>query len=346
MCRKYQFRAGLACLGGLIALTLAEGFIRLFYPETRDHVFPGLLEINRDLGWRLKPNKSALHHSSYFAVDYSINALGYRDSARDVKKPRDVYRILLYGDSEIFGWGIPAGERFSNVVEERIPSLEIWNLAVIGYGLDQEILSYEREGHRFEADEVILFASEATLSRTQYGSFSRKSKPRFVREKDGTLRLIPIPVSDQARTRLLYDAFGFLYLPHFVERRRMMLEAARQSSRGRSAPPQNGVPITELEKELLEKAKGIAVKRAHRLTVLASLPRTPIEDLRSFCEREGIRFLEIEFNGRAPELRLGKYDPHWNVRAHQFIVAQLLPYFMEVGRDARKLPGGTVRERR
>jgi hypothetical protein len=156
--KKHLSQFCLVLAGCCIALLLAEGFVRVFYPYSRDHVIPGgLFEIDNYLGWKLQAGKNAIHHSRYFDVVYSINALGYRDKPRNPSKDENIYRILLYGDSQVFGWGVPEDQRFSNVVEDQKQSLEIWNLAVPGYGVDQQILSYEKRGKSFSADEVIFF---------------------------------------------------------------------------------------------------------------------------------------------------------------------------------------------
>ena len=76
--------------------------------------------------------------------------------------------------------------------KRRHHGVEIWNLAVPGYGLDQEILAYELDGQRFEADEVVLLVSTETLSRLPYDYIYRKHKPKFVLDAEGRLELVPI----------------------------------------------------------------------------------------------------------------------------------------------------------
>ncbi|MET0151898.1 MAG: hypothetical protein ABW298_04750, partial [Candidatus Binatia bacterium] len=124
-------------LGAGIALVCAETWVRAFHPEARDYAVPsGLIRMDADLGWRLMPRAEGIHRSRHFTVTYGINSLGFRDEPRSVARPAGVQRILLYGDSQIFGWGIPLKERVSNRLED--DRRQIWNLAVPGYGLDQE----------------------------------------------------------------------------------------------------------------------------------------------------------------------------------------------------------------
>ena len=201
-----------------ISLALAEGFVRLFHPHVRDHVVPGrLFEIDEALGWKLRPGAKATHASRYFEAPYGINDFGHRDRVRSIAKEGGTHRVLLYGDSQAFGWGVPETARFSNLIETRSAGLEVWNLAVPGYGLDQEILAYERDGERFAADEVVLLVSVLTLSRLPHDYIYRKPKPKFVLDADGRLQLVPVAPGANAWTNVLYEALSDFYLPYFVD---------------------------------------------------------------------------------------------------------------------------------
>jgi hypothetical protein len=310
-----------------MALFLAEGFVRVFYPHSRDHVIPGgLFEIDGYLGWKLKARKSVTHHSRYFDVAYSINALGYRDRPRNPLKDGHTYRMLLYGDSQIFGWGIPEGQRFSNLVEDQKQSLEVWNLAVPGYGLDQQILSYERDGESLNADKVIFFVSKHTLERTLYDHIYNKPKPKFATDQSGTLRMVPIPQGAQAWTSILYRVLSPLYLPYFVERQLAVLKGILKepsNSQGQETDT-GGVAIGELETGMVDRASAVALKRKHQMMLLAFLPEMARKDLQNFCDQKGIGFLVIALHDESHDLIIGKHDPHWNSQAHQLIAGQLL----------------------
>jgi lysophospholipase L1-like esterase len=52
-----------------------------------------------------------------FGVDVSINSLGFRDVELVTPKPPGTTRLFLLGDSITFGWGVPYGERFSEILE-------------------------------------------------------------------------------------------------------------------------------------------------------------------------------------------------------------------------------------
>ncbi len=83
--------------------------------------------------------------------------------------------------------------------------------------------------------------------------------------------------------------------------------------------------ISELEKQLLDRARSIASDRNHRMTIIASLPQTVRNALRNFCDQRGIDFLEIVFYNEGRDRILGKHDSHWNAQAHHLVAEQVLP---------------------
>jgi hypothetical protein len=329
--KRYFSLLCLALAGFFISLVLAEICIRVFFPHSRDHVTPaGMVDIDLYLGWNLNPGQSFVHHSIYFDVPYAINSLGYRDKPRNIYKDKNVYRILLYGDSQIFGWGVPEDKRFSNLTESKKPNLEIWNLAVPAYGLDQEILSYERDGKSLNGDEVIFFVSEQTLGRTQSTYIHKKYKPMFMMNQNGVLKLIPIPKEKAVARRLISKILSRTYLPYFLEYQLAILEdrLKRLGDHRKETEAENLIStdgVGDLEKKMIFMARDIAVGRKQRITILAELPRAKRETLRDFCNQNTIGFLEIDFDDKKREdLAFGKHDGHWNPQAHRLVAKQFL----------------------
>ena len=290
----------------------------------------GLIEMDYNLGWKLSAGKSGVHNTRYYEVVYNINSLGFRDKPRMVMKDENIYRILLSGDSQVYGLGIPEDQRFSNLIENKKTHLEIWNLAGPGYGLDQQILCYERDGKFFNADEVIFFVAPSTLQRIHYDYIYKKHKPMFVTDHSGSLKLIPIPKGKTAMTSLLYDLLSPMYLPYFVELRLKMLTDIKKKSSFKRDQETNIESITsrarvgDFEKKMLIMARNIAVGRKQRITILSALPEATRKDLQAFCDQNGIGLLEIALDGERNDLRFGRYDRHWNIEANKLIADQLL----------------------
>jgi hypothetical protein len=100
----------------------------------------------------------------------------------------DPLRVLFVGDSYTFGFLVKENEAFPRVLGERyLPEAFIINLAVPGYGNDQQLLRYEYEGSEWKADLVILGFYTRDLYRNPL-SFNSYAKPTF-QIQDDTLEL-------------------------------------------------------------------------------------------------------------------------------------------------------------
>ncbi len=308
--------------GCCAALAVAELLVRVFAPHSRDHVVPGgLFTADTTLGWSLMPGRRLRHHTRYFDVIYDINAMGFRDPPRQIAGTAGTQRVLLLGDSQTFGWGVPLGHRLSDLVEKRVPSVEMWNMAVPGYGLDQQVLSYENAARPVRADAIVLFVSGATIERARYAHIYRKPKPRFVLAAEDLLKLVPVSRRSNFRTGLVYQVLSPLYLPYFLERQwQLFSEGNRDPVRSpQYLPIKSTRTIEPLPLALLLRAKSVAIARHSRLAVLSNLPARATDQLRSFCEVNEIDFLAVPFTETTVNYVFGPDDQHWNARGHALI---------------------------
>ena len=89
----------------LVALLLAEGVVRLFLPPSGPN--PALVSMEGDTdegpwtGWRLAPNQQTTHQG----VEVRTNAWGCRDAEFDPSALAGKRRILVTGDSFVYGEG-------------------------------------------------------------------------------------------------------------------------------------------------------------------------------------------------------------------------------------------------
>ena len=86
----------------------------------------------------------------------TINDSGYRGPAYRHARTPGTPRIVMMGDSLAFGYGVADDETSSRQMERVGAPLEVVNLAVQGYGTDQALLRFEREGVLYHPDVVIL----------------------------------------------------------------------------------------------------------------------------------------------------------------------------------------------
>jgi len=110
-------------------------------------------------------------------------------------------RVVLLGDSFTFGEDVEDEEAWASLLAARLPNSEILNLGVSGYGLDQILLLFEREGRRYHPDIVVLGFFWDDVRRTRFSFFSY-AKPRFALEDGGvTLTNYPVPTPTEVWRR-------------------------------------------------------------------------------------------------------------------------------------------------
>jgi carbamoyltransferase len=141
-----------------------------------------------------------------------VNAQGIRsDREYSPSKPARTYRMIVLGDSMAAGQFVTNACRFSELLERRVPGLEVVNLALEGSGTDQQLLLYQHLGLTFEHDAVLLLpflqnirrnlvdARDAIDPRTQMKTL--RPKPRFeVVDGELTLKNVPVPMDVRQET--------------------------------------------------------------------------------------------------------------------------------------------------
>ena len=142
----------------------------------------------------------------------------------------------------------------------------------------------------------------------------------FRMDRDGNLRLVPVPKGRNAVTGFLYQMLSPFYLPYFVE---LEITALRQSLAKPGGVRQR--TIGDFEQKMLLLARDLGLKRNQQVTVLTDLPEDTKVVFRDFCGKSGIGLLEIALEGfREDDITFGESDRHWNAHAQELIAEQLL----------------------
>jgi hypothetical protein len=177
--RLTRYLLGVASLSiAVLAVVGAESLARWYAPDylvrTRGfHVF------SETYGWVPRAGISLVIDGKRV----SVNAVGYRGGALALPKARDRTRVVVLGDSIGFGLDVSDNETFTHLLDARNNGIEVANLAVQGYGPDQELLVLMNEGLRLDPDVVVLAfclgndLAEAMLPVSLYDG--RTPKPRF-----------------------------------------------------------------------------------------------------------------------------------------------------------------------
>jgi len=206
MTKKTTRAALLLAAAVALALLLVEGLLRIVHvPAIEIHrraaaraESTAFFEYDAGLGWRGRPNTQGLLSGWEFTNAARLNARGFRDAEADVVKRPGVFRIVLLGDSITWGHGVGQTERYGDLLAEELRrrglAVEVVNLAVSGYGTDQELLLWEQEGRRYCADLVLLGLYENDVRENALASQGRHPKPYFRLSAGGALVLENVPV--------------------------------------------------------------------------------------------------------------------------------------------------------
>jgi lysophospholipase L1-like esterase len=153
--RTIVARIAVVAVATCVGLVAAELLVRAFGPEV-NVVFRDQILASDDpvLRYTLRPG----------APDdaLAISSAGLRDREYDEPKPAGVFRIAAIGDSITFGFGTPrdAGwsKRLEAMLAARAPSatrIEVLNLGVPGYDVEQSVARLRSVGLRFEPDAIV-----------------------------------------------------------------------------------------------------------------------------------------------------------------------------------------------
>jgi len=119
-----------------------------------------LVHPNPEIGHRHRPNA----HDFLMGVDVRTNSFGLRDPERTLEKPVKTTRIVMLGDSIVFGWGAPANETMAARLEKSLnenpvtlgQKYEVLNTGVGNSNTSMEVTWFREEGWKFKPDCVLV----------------------------------------------------------------------------------------------------------------------------------------------------------------------------------------------
>jgi len=180
----------------VLALLLEIG-LRTFFPALTPDRADNYVYHPR-YGWLPTPGLSGSIQTGSRRISFHNNALGFRDRDHD-GDPRP--KLLLLGDSFVWGYEVDQESRLSERLAELRPDLDIVNLGVSGFGTDQEFLLLQDVGPHFSPKIVVLVFNPRNdhadnSTNLRYGPYY---KPYFRRTDDvavpAILTGIPVPYS-------------------------------------------------------------------------------------------------------------------------------------------------------
>jgi hypothetical protein len=130
--RSWRTWLAIPLLSIVFALVLGEGLLRIYYhlvPPTNYHLIPpseSMLHIflpsDKGTFYTVKPNYRQKFIRDDFNIAVRTNNIGLREDSDYHGEPVDIGFI---GDSFTFGWGVEAGERYSDVVRAAFPGKRV-----------------------------------------------------------------------------------------------------------------------------------------------------------------------------------------------------------------------------
>jgi len=133
---------------------------------------PELYQQFEPYGYRLWPSRSTYYfypHNNPRKLSVVSNSDGFR-SSREFVEADDRLRMLVLGDSFVFGEGVEESERFTNSLEAMRPTWRVDNLGMTGYGPDLMLRALEEVGLRLNPNVVVL---------CMYTDNFRRVRPRY-----------------------------------------------------------------------------------------------------------------------------------------------------------------------
>ena len=298
-------------LGEVIARALDPEW-RLFYPPICFR--PDLFE-QTTWGYRLHPGRTLRLHPARAGMREELvvsNPQGFR-GVRALGEADARPRIVVLGDSMVFGAGVAEAERLTERLEAAEPGWRVENLGMIGYGPDLMLRAFEALALDPPPAAVVMavYADDPRRVAPLYSGVGFPI-PRYV-VRAGRLETIPYP------------------RPRPCERLRLIqgLAYARWRYTGAARPVTLAV---------LERWRTLAAERAALpALVFVPRPREGFDDRRwrrwlaAWSAAERIPYLDLTetLQARGRELYLPA-DSHWSTAGHAVVADALRPFVAQV----------------
>jgi lysophospholipase L1-like esterase len=284
------------------------------------------------VGYRGKPNFTGRFRRADFDVTISHDENGFRKQEHQNAKEKSRHKVLVFGDSFTWGWGVGQGKVFTDRMSQLMPDYYIMNFGLNASGTVEQFTLFEAYAKELvqEGDTVVLMFA-ANDFKDNVSGFLRGEVTNGEVRRVGPSRLLASKAAIDASYVMNYLIFYFEVLKATIQEMRAKKRARKLLSLG------EGSPEMVVTKHFLgEFKKALAQKRANFLAVYifghAELRKKSDEELkakagfrRAFfacAEPLGIRtldldpyFLQAKSSGRHERFNFPR-DGHWNESGH------------------------------
>ena len=257
------------------------------------------------LGWKPIPNVAVQFHSQNRSFAIVHNSAGFRDKEHG-KKTRP--RVAFIGDSFVWGYDVEQHERFTDLIQKKLPEWEILNFGVSGYGLDQTFLMIQEIYDDYQPDLVFLLQSyndrEDNSNNFRYGAYY---KPLFLMHGNNTLELIGTPVAQSIRHYAM--EYPILFSSYLVRGFALAYDAKFREK----------IRVKDPTELIVLAIKGFLDQKGARL--LVGFQKND-EKLEAHCELHQIPTVRL----RNPHQYPG-FGSHWTPKGHALVADRILKTF-------------------
>jgi hypothetical protein len=291
------------------------------------------------LGWRHRAGAVALFKGAVVR----INADGLRDDEVTTDRADGKRRVLFLGDSQVFGDGVSSEETFVQQLEAHASGLQALNAGVIGYGTDQQLLYFERNGTHYRPDTTIVCLNAYDL-RDNISSRVRSGyiKPLFNLAR-GRLELVNVPISkgsllDQSQRILTTQSYLYTLVEQTLLRRGLSADdGGRTAAAAEVFPPEKQMNTAlDITAALLARLGSSVRSRGGMLAVVFlpyemdfagdrrydSLANTLVDRLQTVGRNESFRIFDLRSELGA-DRRLYLDRMHFNPEGHRRVAEAL-----------------------
>lgn len=149
------------------------------------------------IGYRCIPGSKYWHYDENdHPITGRINSYGWRDKEWSLKKPQNIYRIAVLGDSMVASWDVESDRTFLTIIENQLNAtsqhvrVELMNFGFSNISQAEELLILKNDIGKFSPDMVLLFFFPGNdINDMDKVTASHIKRPFYNISKDGELLL-------------------------------------------------------------------------------------------------------------------------------------------------------------
>ena len=330
----------------LSALVEGEEYFKAWYVENVDQLRTRerseKLLSDPELGWSLRPDLE-------LPVE-TTNSQGFRGVREfDTERTPGIPRGVFLGDSLTYGAYVGDDETYPARIGELLDNTEVLNLGVSGYGTDQILLRWLRDGQRYRPDFVVLGYYIDDFHRNTMNWRGEAPKPRF-QVLDGGIelverKLLPIEDLDRNEQAIRNEIGGLLRAPRVWTAAKFVWRRALKKMRGHREPAETFDEKAAITRGILRRLKSSCNEIGAKFAVVAipmQFPDYPDENrirevLAGACAEMRMPFLPLAKDLGLGASRLGpnrkffEENGHWTPFGHGIGAAQILEFLRSAG---------------